>query len=65
MIKIKTFTQSLEIFKTAREINDLDEMVNKFIANNSVQKVVSVSDSVTTDNSGATMGIIRVLTYEA
>lgn len=64
MIKIKTFTQSLEIFKTAREINDLDEMVNNFIANNSVQKVVSVSDSVTTDDSGATMGIIRVLTYE-
>jgi len=64
MIKIKTFTQSLEIFKTAREINDLDEMVNNFIANNSVQKVVSVSDSVTSDDSGATMGIIRVLTYE-
>jgi hypothetical protein len=39
--------------------------VNRFIAENGVKKVVSVSDTATTDHSGATIGLIRVLAYEA
>jgi hypothetical protein len=38
-------------------------MVNKFIEENKVQKVISVSDACTTDDSG-TMGLIRVIAYE-
>ena len=38
--------------------------VNRFIAENKVKKVVSVNDTTTTDNTGATIGLIRVLTYE-
>jgi hypothetical protein len=39
-------------------------MVNKFIDENNVKKVVSVSDTSTTDDSGATIGLIRVVAYE-
>jgi hypothetical protein len=64
MIKVKTFTQVLEIFKTHKELESLDSAVNDFINENNVKKVVSVSDTTTSEDSGATIGIIRVLTYE-
>jgi hypothetical protein len=63
--KVKTFTTELKIFQTIKELNSLDDKVNRFIAENKVKKVVSVSDSTTTDNTGATIGLVRVLTYEA
>jgi len=63
--KVKTFTTELKIFQTIKELETLDERVNRFIAENKVKKVISVSDTTTTDNSGATIGLIRVLTYEA
>jgi hypothetical protein len=62
--KVKTFTTELKIFQTIRELEELDERVNRFIAGNKVKRVVSVSDTTTTDNTGATIGLIRVLTYE-
>jgi len=62
--KVKTFTTELRIFQTMKELETLDHQVNQFIAESRVKKVVSVSDSVTTDTSGATIGLIRVLTYE-
>jgi hypothetical protein len=39
-------------------------MVNKFIEDNKVQKIISVSDASTSDDNGATIGLIRVLAYE-
>ena len=62
--KVKTFTTELKIFQTIRELEILDEKVNLFIAENKVKKVVSVNDTTTTDNTGATIGLIRVLSYE-
>jgi len=62
--KVKTFTTELRIFQTIRELEGLDDKVNRFLAENKVKKVISVSDSTTTDNGGATIGLIRVLTYE-
>ena len=62
--KVKTFTTELKIFQTIRELEILDEKVNGFIAENKVKKVVSVNDTTTTDNTGATIGLIRVLSYE-
>jgi len=62
--KVKTFTTELRIFQTMKELETLDHQVNQFIAENKVKKVVSVSDSVTSDTSGATIGLIRVLAYE-
>jgi hypothetical protein len=64
MIKVKTFASPLKIFQTKNELEGLDAMVNKFIAENNVQKVISVSDACTTDDTGATMGVIRVVAYE-
>ena len=64
-IIVKTFTNELKIFQTMKELAALDGQVNRFIAENGVKKVISVSDTTTTDNTGATIGLIRVLTYEA
>lgn len=63
-IKVKTFTTELRIFKTIKEIKALDEEVNRFLQKNRIQKVISVSDTTTTDDTGATIGLIRVVTYE-
>jgi hypothetical protein len=62
--QVKTFTTELKIFQTMKELDTLDIRVNQFIVENKVKKVVSVSDTTTTDSSGATIGLIRVLTYE-
>jgi len=62
--RVKTFATELKIFQTTKELEALDDKVNRFIAENKVKKVVSVSDTTTTDNTGATIGLIRVLSYE-
>lgn len=64
MIKVKTFGEPLRPFKAQIELNELDERVNDFIARNNIAKVISVSDSVTTEE-GNTIGVVRVLVYEA
>ena len=63
MIKVKTFGEPLEPFKTAQELRELDQRVNTFIAENGISKVISVSDSTTTEE-GNTIGLVRVLHYE-
>ena len=63
-MKVKTFTSPLKIFQARKELEELDNMVNRFIEENNVQKVFSVSDACTTDDSGATIGLIRVVAYE-
>ena len=64
MVKVKTFTMPLKIFETVRELSTLDEQVNAFIKENGVKKVISTSDTCTSDANGATIGIIRVVSYE-
>jgi hypothetical protein len=64
MVKVKTFATELKIFHTMKELYDLDEMVNQFIKDNNINKIVSVSDTCTTDDKGATIGVIRVIAYE-
>ena len=64
MIKVKTFTNELKIFQTIKELELLDHQVNQFIQEKGVEKVISVSDACTVSD-GSTIGIIRVLTYEA
>ncbi len=63
MAKVKTFTCPMKIFQAKAEIERLDTMINQFIQENDVKKVISVSDACTTDDTGATIGIIRVLAY--
>ena len=64
MFAVKTFTTPLEIFKTKGELTALDERVNAFVTSQSGIKVISVSDCTTSDN-GATIGLIRTVTYES
>jgi len=64
MIKVKTFASPLKIFQARKELEALDAMVNQFIEENKVQKVVSVSDACTTDDTGASIGLVRVIAYE-
>jgi hypothetical protein len=63
MVKVKTFASPLKIFQARKELEDLDAMVNRFIEENKVQKVISVSDTCTEDESGS-IGVIRVMAYE-
>jgi hypothetical protein len=64
MIKVKTFTSPLKIFHVKKELEELDRQVNRFIEENNVNKINSVSDACTTDENGTTVGIIRVIAYE-
>jgi len=64
MLNVKTFTAILKVFHVATELNDLDRRVTKFLNSDEVKRVISVSDSTTTNVDGGTMGIIRVVTYE-
>lgn len=64
MVKVKTFGEPLQPFKARRELDELDERINRFIAENDIKRVLSVSDS-TTHEDGNTCGLIRVLVYEA
>ncbi|UCG21578.1 MAG: hypothetical protein JSU80_03045 [Deltaproteobacteria bacterium] len=64
MVKVKTFATELKIFHTMKELDDLDRQVNEFIKENNIKKVISVSDTCTTDDKGATIGVIRVVAYE-
>ena len=65
MIKVKTFASPLQIFQARKELAAMDEMVNHFIAENNIIQVISVNDACTTDNTGATIGLIRVVTYQS
>jgi uncharacterized coiled-coil DUF342 family protein len=64
MIKVKSFTTELKIFHARHELGELDKEVGDFIASRGIRKVISISDSATTGDSGQTIGLIRVLAYE-
>ena len=64
MIKVKTFTSPLTAFHVQGQLETIDNLVNTFIEENNVKTVASVSDTITTDDSGSSIGIIRVLAYE-
>ncbi len=64
MIKVKSFGMEIMPLKTMKELAELDEMVNRFIAENKVKNVISVSDVATTDDKGETIGLVRVVCYE-
>jgi hypothetical protein len=64
MIKVKTFGIDLKPMKTIMELSEIDKTVNTFIEENKVKRVISVSDAATTDDTGKTIGLVRVLCYE-
>ncbi len=64
MIKVKTFMSPLKIFHTVEELSSLDDQINRFIPEAGVKRIISASDTCTTDDTGATIGVIRVIAYE-
>jgi len=64
MIRVKTFGEPLKPFKAHQELDDLDARVNRYLADNGINKVISLSDTATSEN-GSTIGLIRTLVYEA
>jgi len=64
MLKVKTFGMEIRPLRTMHELSELDEMVNKYLAENNIKNVVSVSDTATTDDKGETIGLVRVVCYE-
>lgn len=64
MVKVKTFTTPLKIYHAHEELEALDEQVNVFLEEKDVKKVVSVSDSSITDDTGTAIGLIRVVAYK-
>ena len=63
MDKVKTFGAQMRVFHVTQELEELDNSVNEFLAAEPKKKLVSVSDSATTDASGETMGLVRVIAY--
>jgi hypothetical protein len=63
MLKVKTFTIPLKIFQVRGRLQELDEEVNAFLEREGAQSLVSVSDTHTTDDSGATIGLVRAVAY--
>ena len=64
MLKVQNFGRPLQPFKTRKELDELDERVNRFIAEHKITKIVSVSDTATTE-AGNTIGLVRGLVYES
>ncbi len=62
--KVKSFGMEIKPMKTITELRELDAMVNRFVEENSVKRIISVADSATTGDKGETIGLIRVLAYE-
>ena len=65
MIKVKTFTTPIKIFATVRELEELDSTVTTHLADEKATTVYAVSDSTTAGDNGETIGLIRVVAYEA
>jgi hypothetical protein len=62
MIKVKTFMTPIKIFATVRELQELDDAVTAFLADEGATDVCSVSDA-TTSGGGETIGLIRTVCY--
>ena len=64
MAKVKTFTSPLKVFHVKEQLENLDAEVNQFFEENNISTVFSVTDTTTTDDTGASIGIIRVVAYQ-
>lgn len=63
-IKVKSFGMEIRPLKTMRELELLDQKVNTFIDGAGIKRVISVSDTATTDDKGETIGLVRLVAYE-
>jgi hypothetical protein len=61
-VRVKTLNTGLKISQTKKELDGLEDQVNRFIIKNKVEKVAPVSDTTTIDHTAGTIGSIRALT---
>ena len=64
MYKVKTFGTDMKVFQVHKELDRLDREVNDFFASRPKAKLVGASDMPVTDDSGTTIGMVRVIAYE-
>ena len=64
MYKVKTFGTDMKVFQVHKELDRLDREVNDFFASRPQAKLVGASDMPVTDDSGTTIGMVRVIAYE-
>jgi hypothetical protein len=62
--RVKSFGMEIRPFKTMKELELLDELVNNYVTESGVKRIISVSDAAITDDKGETIGLVRVLGYE-
>ena len=63
MIKVRTFATPIKIFAAMREMNELDEQVAAFLAEEGAETVFSMSDCTTAGENGETIGLVRAVAY--
>jgi len=63
MIKVRTFATPIKIFAAMREMNELDEQVAAFLAEEGADTVFSMSDTTTAGENGETIGLVRAVAY--
>lgn len=63
MYRVKTFGTEMKVFRVHHELEQLDEQVNSFFSAHPQAQMVGVSDMPVTDDSGATIGVVRVVAY--
>jgi hypothetical protein len=63
MIKVRTFATPIKIFAAMREMNELDEQVAAFLAEEGADTVFSMSDCTTAGENGETIGLVRAVAY--
>lgn len=63
MYKVKTFGTDAQVFHLHKELEKLDTDVNAFLSSRPGSELVSASDMALTDESGKTIGLVRVIGY--
>jgi hypothetical protein len=56
--------KELRLFQRMKGLEALDGQRNRFVVKNGLKKVISIGDTTTTDNISATVGLVRLQTYE-
>ncbi len=64
MYKVKTFGTDMKIFHVHKELERLDQEVNRFFDARPKAVLVGVSDMPVADEKGSTVGMVRVVAYQ-
>ncbi|MBI5018125.1 MAG: hypothetical protein HZB55_21890 [Deltaproteobacteria bacterium] len=63
MERVKSFGTDVQIFHLHQELERLDEKVTQFLASQPRAVLIGASDLPVTDETGKTVGLIRLVSY--